>query len=481
MIRPRIMLSKLAGGFALTLLMLTAATVQARDLPDFTELAENNSPAVVNISTQQKSSPLKRSLPKGFSIPELPEDSPLNELFKHFFGDEMPEFGEREGRSLGSGFVISADGYILTNHHVVADAEEIQVRFSDRRTYDARVIGSDKGSDVALIKIEASGLQTVEIGSSSDLKVGEWVLAIGSPFGFDHTVTAGIVSAKGRSLPSENYVPFIQTDVAINPGNSGGPLINLDGEVVGMNSQIYSRTGGFMGLSFAIPIELAMNVADQLRSEGRVSRGYLGVLIQDVDRNLAESFGMSQPYGALVSRVMPDSPADAAGIRVGDVIVAFNGKRLLNSSQLPPLVGTTKVGEEATLRVLRGGRERDIAISVGRLPDDDEDVETAAAPPVAKPDEIEKLGLSVIDIDPEVRSELGLEEKGGALVSEVAGGAARDAGIRRGDIVLMFDGAEVKSARHLRELIDAARDKRTVAVLVRRGDSPMFMALRLPD
>jgi serine protease Do len=474
---------KLAGALALAFLVLAAGAAQARDLPDFTQLAANNSPAVVNISTQQKSSTLERSLPKGFSIPDLPEDSPLSELFKHFFGDQVPEFGERESQSLGSGFVISADGYILTNHHVVADAEEIQVRFSDRRTYDARVIGSDKGSDVALIKIEASDLQTVKIGSSSDLSVGEWVLAIGSPFGFDHTVTAGIVSAKGRSLPSENYVPFIQTDVAINPGNSGGPLINLDGEVVGMNSQIYSRTGGFMGLSFAIPIELAMNVADQLRSHGRVSRGYLGVLIQDVDRNLAESFGMSQPYGALVSRVMPDSPADAAGIRVGDVIVAFNGKRLLNSSQLPPLVGTTKVGEEATLRVLRGGKERDIAINVGRLPDDDddEDVETAAAPSQAQPDEIEKLGLSVIDIDPEVRRELGLEESGGALVSEVAGGAARDAGIRRGDIVLMFDGADVKSARHLRELIDAAKEKRTVAVLVRRGDSPMFMALRLPN
>ena len=481
MIRRETMSPHWAGALMLAFIMLAAATAQARGLPDFTALAENNSPAVVNISTQQKTSSLQRSLPKGFSIPELPEDSPLNDLFKHFFGDQMPDFGERESQSLGSGFVISADGYILTNHHVVADAEEIQVRFSDRRTYDAKVIGSDRGSDVALIKIEANDLQTVKIGSSSDLRVGEWVLAIGSPFGFDHTVTAGIVSAKGRSLPSENYVPFIQTDVAINPGNSGGPLINLDGEVVGMNSQIYSRTGGFMGLSFAIPIELAMNVADQLRSHGRVSRGYLGVLIQDVDRNLAESFGMSQPYGALVSRVMPDSPADAAGIRVGDVIVAFNGKRLLNSSQLPPLVGTTKVGEEATLRVLRGGKERDIAIEVGRLPDDD-DEETAWTPaPAPEPDEIEKLGLSVIDIDPEVRSELGLEESGGALVSEVAGGAARDAGIRRGDIVLMFDGTEVRNARHLRELIDEARDKRTVAVLVRRGDSPMFMALRLPD
>jgi serine protease Do len=459
--------------------MLLSASSWARDLPDFTVLAEQNSPAVVNISTQQKSS-IARSLPKGFSMPDMPEDSPFNELFKHFFGEGMEEFGERESQSLGSGLVISPDGYILTNHHVVSDADEIQVRFSDRRTYDAKVIGSDKGSDVALIKIDATDLPTAKIGKSSDLKVGEWVLAIGSPFGFDHTVTAGIVSAKGRSLPSENYVPFIQTDVAINPGNSGGPLINLDGEVVGVNSQIYSRTGGFMGLSFAIPIELAMNVADQLRETGKVSRGYLGVLIQDVDRNLAESFGMPQPYGALVSRVMSGSPADKAGVAVGDVILAFNGKKLLNSSQLPPMVGTTRVEEEATLRILRDGKERDIQVRVGRLPDDD-DEEISSVPAKSQPDQIEQLGLSVIDIDATVREELGLEGSGGALVGEIQAGPAKDAGLRRGDIVLMFDGTDVKSAKHLRELIDASEDKRTVAVLERRGDSPLFMALRLKD
>ena len=459
--------------------MLLSANSWARDLPDFTVLAEQNSPAVVNISTQQKSQ-LSQSMPEGFSMPEMPEDSPFNELFKHFFGEGMEEFGERESQSLGSGLVISPDGYILTNHHVVSDADEIQVRFSDRRTYDAKVIGSDKGSDVALIKIDATDLPTVKIGKSSDLKVGEWVLAIGSPFGFDHTVTAGIVSAKGRSLPSENYVPFIQTDVAINPGNSGGPLINLDGEVIGVNSQIYSRTGGFMGLSFAIPIELAMNVADQLRESGKVSRGYLGVLIQDVDRNLAESFGMPQPYGALVSRVMSGSPADKAGVAVGDVILAFNGKKLLNSSQLPPMVGTTRIEEQATLRILRDGKERDIPVKVGRLPDDDGE-EISSVPAPAQPDQIEQLGLAVIDIDAKVRAELGLEGTGGALVGDVQAGPAKDAGLRRGDIVMMFDGADVKGAKHLRQLIGAAEDKRTVAVLVRRGDSPLFMALRLKD
>lgn len=455
-----------------------ASTVQARDLPDFTVLAKHNSPAVVNISTEQKSS-VKKRLPKGFSMPDVPEGSPLNDLFKHFFGEGMEDFAERDSQSLGSGFVISSDGYILTNYHVVADADEVQVRFSDRRFYDAKVIGSDKGSDVALIKIEATDLPTVKIGKSSELEVGEWVLAIGSPFGFDHTVTAGIVSAKGRSLPSENYVPFIQTDVAINPGNSGGPLFNLDGEVIGVNSQIYSRTGGFMGLSFAIPIELAINVADQLREHGRVSRGYLGVLIQDVDRNLAESFGMAQPYGALVSKVMADSPADRGGVEVGDVILAFNGQRLLNSSQLPPLVGASRVEEDASLRVLRNGKEITLSVRVGRLAEDEELPE--AVPAKTEPDQIEQLGLAVIDIEPQVRKELGLEEPGGALVGQVSPGAAQDAGIRRGDIVLMFDGVDVKNAAHLRELIDGSEDKRTVAVLVKRGDSPLFMALRLKD
>lgn len=455
-----------------------SATVQARDLPDFTILAKQNSPAVVNISTEQKSS-VKKRLPKGFSMPDVPEGSPFNDLFKHFFGEGMEDFAERESQSLGSGFVISSDGYILTNYHVVADADEVQVRFSDRRFYDAKVIGSDKGSDVALIKIDATDLPTVKIGKSSDLQVGEWVLAIGSPFGFDHTVTAGIVSAKGRSLPSENYVPFIQTDVAINPGNSGGPLFNLNGEVIGVNSQIYSRTGGFMGLSFAIPIELAINVADQLREHGSVSRGYLGVLIQDVDRNLAESFGMAQPYGALVSKVMADSPADQGGVEVGDVILAFNGQRLLNSSQLPPLVGASGVEEDASLRILRDGKEITLSVRVGRLAEDSESPEVV--PARTEPDQIEQLGLAVIDIEPQVRKELGLEEPGGALVGQVSPGAAQDAGIRRGDIVLMFDGVDVKNAGHLRELIDGSEDKRTVAVLVKRGDSPLFMALRLKD
>jgi serine protease Do len=474
--------------FTGTALLLAALVITwstsafAQGLPDFTELAAQNSPAVVNISSQQTTRVGAR-LPEGFSIPDMPDGSPFNELFKHFFGEGIEQFGtERESQSLGSGFVISPDGYILTNRHVVADADAIQVRFSDRRTYDAEVIGSDKASDVALIKIDAEGLPTVKLGKSSDLKVGEWVLAIGSPFGFDHTVTSGIISAIGRSLPSENYVPFIQTDAAINPGNSGGPLFNLDGEVIGINSQIYSRTGGFMGLSFAIPIELATNVADQLRTTGKVSRGYLGVLIQDVDRDLAESFGMPQPYGALVSRVMDDSPASEAGLRVGDVILSFEGKRLLNSSQLPPMVGTSRVDQPATVTVLRGGKEMELSVVVGRLPDEEETAEaSSSAPRETESDEIERLGLSVIDIEDEVRQQLDLDGAGGALVSSVADGPAKTAGIRRGDIVQMFDGNEVRNARHLRELIDAAEGKRSVAVLVQRGDDPVFMALKLGE
>lgn len=458
-------------------------------LPDFTGLVEQNNAAVVNISTTQKLAAREPQppMPEGLDIPE---GTPFDELLKRYFGEGGPggpggpngpggEEPDEGGKSLGSGFIISPDGYVITNHHVIRDADEVVVRLQDRRELVAKIVGSDKRSDIALLKLEAKDLPVVKLGSSEDLRVGEWVLAIGSPFGFDHSVTAGIVSAKGRSLPSDNYVPFIQTDVAINPGNSGGPLINLDGEVVGINSQIYSRTGGFMGLSFAIPIELAVNVADQLRDSGRVARGYLGVLIQDVDRNLAESFGMAQPHGALVSRVMPDSPADQAGLKVGDVILEFNGKPLLNSSQLPPMVGTARVEEKATLLLLRGGKEKEVAIIVGRLPDDEE--EASALPAIAQPDDIAQLGLSVIDIEPQVRKELGLDETGGALVSKVSPGAAQEAGINRGDIVLMFDGVDVKNAKHLRELIDQAGDKRTVAVLIHRGDSPLFLALRLKD
>jgi serine protease Do len=362
---------------------------------------------------------------------------------------------------------------------VVDGADKIEVRLSDRRFFEAEVIGSDKGSDVAVIKIDADDLPVVKVAKNSDLQVGEWVLAIGSPFGFDHTVTAGIVSAKGRSLPSENYVPFIQTDVAINPGNSGGPLFNLDGEVVGINSQIYSRTGGFMGLSFAIPIDLAMNVASQIRDTGSVSRGYLGVLIQDVDRDLAESFGLDQPRGALVSKVLPDTPAERAGLQAGDIIVSFNGQAIHNSSALPPIVGTSPVEADARMEVIRNGESRELSIRVAQLPKEQLASNTKPGNPTP-PDVVEKLGLSITDMTAASRKRSGLRE-GGALITQVSAGPGQDAGFQRADVVKMFDRKNVKSADHLRELIEEASDKSTVAVLVLRDDNPLFIALRMND
>src|SRR3569623_652058 len=377
--------SQISARFFLGLILTLSAgawLAQAHALPDFTDIVEKTSPAVVNISTTQavKGGP---GFPHG-QMPQMPEGTPFDEFFRRFFGQQgegeggdggegdggVPE--EFAGRSLGSGFVISPDGYILTNNHVIKDAKEIVVRLSNRREYVAELVGSDARSDVALLKIDAKNLPVVQIGSSAKLKAGEWVLAIGSPFDFDHSVTAGIVSALGRSLPNENYVPFIQTDVAINPGNSGGPLFNMDGEVVGVNSQIYSRTGGFMGLSFAIPIDLAMDVVEQIKTKGKVSRGWLGILMQDVTRELAESFGMDRPGGALVAQVLPDSPALKAGIKVGDVVLEFNGVTIIDSASLPPIVGRTHIGDEIPVKLVRGGKQMTVKVKIGELPPEDD-------------------------------------------------------------------------------------------------------------
>jgi len=469
----------IAGLFGLCLLWV--GTAFSASLPEFSELVEKNSPAVVNISTKQTEK-MKRAMPHGFKMPEVPEDSPFHDFLKRFFGDDLDMPDHFDSRSLGSGFIISGDGYVMTNHHVVAEADEIVVRLSDRREFVAKVIGSDKASDVALLKIDATDLPTVKVGKSSDIKVGEWVLAIGSPFGFDHSATAGIVSAKGRSLPSENYVPFIQTDVAINPGNSGGPLFNLDGEVVGINSQIYSRTGGFMGLSFAIPIEVAMNVVDQLRASGRVARGYVGVLIQDVTRELAESFGMRRPSGALVAQVLPDGPASKAGIRPGDVVLEFNGKELNNSAQLPPLVGASRINEPADLVVLRNGKRMDFKVTIAELPGEDEEepAKAATSPKQPQPPKADVLGLVVGELTDELRKRSGIEAKGGVLVRTVEAGAARAAGVREGDVITLFDGQEVTGPSQFHDLVGKTPAGRSVAVLVQRREGPMFLALRMP-
>jgi serine protease Do len=453
-----------------------AATMSA--LPDFTKLVEQNSPAVVNISTSQKGTSGRFRLPPGMEMPDIPEDSPFADLFRRFFGEqgeeELPGF---DAKSLGSGFIISKDGYVLTNNHVVKDADEIIVRLSDRREFVAKLVGTDKRSDVAVLKIEATDLPITRIGSGNKLKVGEWVLAIGSPFGFDHSVTAGIVSAKGRSLPSENYVPFIQTDVAINPGNSGGPLFNLDGEVVGVNSQIYSRTGGFMGVSFAIPIEVAMDVSRQLRDKGRVSRGWLGVLIQDVTRELAESFGMKKPSGALVAKVLQDSPADRAGLEVGDVIIRFDGKDVSSSSALPPLVGMTRLETDVQVEILRNGNMIEKSVTIGELPGEEDIARTEQT---SEPIKENRLGVAVTELTAEQRKELELKE-GGVMVTEVGDGPARVAGIREGDVLLMVNNQPVSDLAQFEELVAGLEAGKNVAVLIQRSDGPIFLALRTPD
>ena len=463
---------------ALTALLccaLVPGMALSRELPDFTALVAENGPAVVNISTKQ--SPSAAQNQRDFQVPDLPEDSPLQDFFRHFFGEEgeMPE-DALQSRSLGSGFIVSADGYVLTNSHVVDGADEIIVRTSDRREFVAALVGTDKRSDIALLKVEGADLPVAKIGSSKSLKVGEWVLAIGSPFGFDSSATAGIVSAKGRSLPSENYVPFIQTDVAINPGNSGGPLFNLGGEVVGVNSQIYSRTGGFMGLSFAIPIDVAMDVVDQLKTKGRVSRGWLGVLIQDVTRELAESFGMDQPRGALVAQILPKSPAAAADLRPGDIILSFNGRDVVASSDLPPLVGEAHVGAAATLGVVRQGRRIDLSVKIEELPDDEE---SGSQPAQTKDNQADRLGLVVRDLTDEQRKQLGLE-RGGVLVEGVDSGPADAAGLNVGDVILMFDNQQVASLAGFNKILESVQAGRSVAILVQRGDSRMFYAIKVP-
>jgi len=467
---------KNVSGWFVILLAMTITSVQARDFPDFTGLVEKNSAAVVNISTTQKVKQHSK-LPKNFQIPDLPEDSPFNDFFRRFL-DEEGKQPDPETKSLGSGFIVSDDGYVITNNHVVSGAEEVLVRLNDRREYLAKVIGTDERTDVAVLKIEADHLPVLKIGSSSQLKVGEWVLAIGSPFGFDYSVTAGIVSAKGRSLPRENYVPFIQTDVAINPGNSGGPLFNLDGEVVGVNSQIYSRTGGFMGLSFAIPIEVAMNVANQLKDKGRVSRGWLGVLIQDVNSALAESFGMKRPRGALVSRVLPDSPAADAGFEVGDIILSFNGEKVVRSKDLPPLVGRTPVEQEAKVKVLRQGKHKTLRVTIGELPEEDE-IQVATDKP--KPEKQNRLAIVVTDLTDKQRLKRDIKQ-GGVLVVTANLGAAAKAGISKGDVITMLNNVSITGVKQFNELVKDLPSGKSIPVLVHRLRSgPLFLALKIKD
>lgn len=459
------------------LLAFNLGHAQVRGLPDFTELAEKQGQAVVNISTTQVSRSQGAVSPFPFD-----ENDPAFELFKRFFpriphGATPPR--EFENRSLGSGFFISTDGYILTNAHVVDGADEVTVRLTDKREFKARIVGADKRTDVALLKIDATGLPAVKLADANQLKVGEWVIAIGSPFGFDNSVTAGIVSAKGRSLPQENYVPFIQTDVAINPGNSGGPLFNLSGEVVGINSQIYSRSGGYMGVSFAIPIDVAMDIQQQLRNTGTVNRGRLGVVIQEVTKELGESLGLTRAMGAVVNAVDRDGPAAQAGIEAGDVILKFDGKTVNNSADLPRMVAATAPGTRSTIQVWRKGKLRDISVVVGRMVDE---------PPVrarnqrgqrAPEQAANRLGLIVSELSPQQKRELALE--GGLLIEEVRSAAGR-ADLRQGDIILAVisrgSTTEVKTVDQLNKLLAQFDKGANITLLVRRGDMQTFVTIR---
>lgn len=448
---------------------------QAKDLPDFTELAEKQGPAVVNISI---TSVVHGGGTIGF--PGMPNDENLQEFLRRFGIPGMPGMPGQEGgqdyktQSLGSGFILSSDGYILTNAHVVNEADEVLVKLYDKREFKAKIIGADKRTDVALIKIDATGLPKVTVGDPNALKVGEWVAAIGSPFGLENTMTAGIVSAKGRALPQENYVPFIQTDVAINPGNSGGPLFNLRGEVVGINSQIYSKNGGSMGLSFSIPIDVAIDISNQLKANGRISRGWLGIGIQEVTKDLAESFGLKQTSGALIAGVEKNSPADKGGLEAGDIILKFDGKPITTSSDLPRVVAATKPGKVVPVEILRKGASKTLQLGVGEMPSEQPEAAATSKEPIKA--ESNKIGLTLRELTPQQKKKL--NGKNGLLVIESVGAAAQ-AGIRRGDVILGLNNNESQSVDAFNKQINAVASGKTIAVLVQRGDSTLYVPIKV--
>lgn len=461
-------------------LMAWQTLAVAANLPDFTELVEEASPAVVNISTRQNVNP--RSAAMGPMVPDLEGLPPIfREFFERSFPGGSQSAPQRQAQSLGSGFIVSKDGYVLTNNHVVAGADEIFVRLSDRREMEAELIGADPRSDLALLKIEAGAdLPVVRMGKSADLKTGEWVLAIGSPFGFEYSVTAGIVSAKGRSLPNESYVPFIQTDVAINPGNSGGPLFNLDGEVVGINSQIFTRSGGFMGLSFAIPVDVAMDVVEQLKSEGTVRRGWLGVVIQEVNKDLAESFGLERPAGALVAQVMPGGPGDKGGLKAGDVILKLNGEDIIMSSDLPHAVGRMRPGSKATMDIIRDRKRQKLQIEIGALAEDDAMAAGPGAPsPNAPAATDNRLGIAVVELTDEQKKSLDVPT--GVVVREVRPGPGAMIGLRPGDVITNLNNRVVKSAADFAEIASNLPANRSVSMRVIRQGRASYITFRLAE
>lgn len=467
---------------AAVLMLGQVVTAQAEALPDFTSLVEQASPAVVNISTRQKLP--DRSVAQG----QMPDLEGLPPMLREFLERSMPPGSrppgsgsgkgdrQREAQSLGSGFIISTDGYVLTNNHVIDGADEILVRLADRSELKAKLVGTDPRTDVALLKIEGKDLPTVKLGNSDKLKVGEWVLAIGSPFGFDHSVTKGIVSAKGRSLPNDNYVPFIQTDVAINPGNSGGPLFNMAGEVVGINSQIFTRSGGFMGLSFAIPIDVALDVSNQLKASGKVNRGWLGVVIQEVNKDLAESFGLDKPAGALVAQVLDDGPAAKGGLQVGDVILSANGQPIVMSADLPHLIGNLKDGSKAELEVIRDGKHQKLTVTVGALPDEGKEMGSSEDGAERNSN---RLGVSVAELTAEQMKSLDL--KGGVIIKDVQDGPASLIGLQTGDVITHLNNQPITSTKQFTEVAKDLPKNRSVSMRVLRQGRATFITFKLPE
>lgn len=479
-----IMLATLLGA-AGTILLPTAinavpaayAAPSVAGLPDFSDLVERTGGAVVNIRTTERVKPGQQGM-------MTPEEEEMQEFFRRFFGVPMPRpqpspRGRRPGpqqeeevpRGVGSGFIISADGFVLTNAHVVEGADEVYVTLTDKREFKAKIIGVDKRTDVAVVKVDGNNMPRLTIGDPNKLRVGEWVIAIGSPFGLDNTVTAGIISAKARD--TGDYLPLIQTDVAVNPGNSGGPLINMRGEVVGINSQIYSRSGGYMGISFAVPIDEAMRVAEQLRASGRVTRGRIGVQIGEVTKDVAESLGLSRAQGALIQRVEPGGPAEKGGLEAGDIILKFNGTPIEKSSDLPRLVGATKPGTRGTLTIWRKGASKDVNLTVAELePEKVAKKDERKAKPEQAPN---ALGLVVSDLSDAQKKELRID--GGVIVDAAEGPAAR-AGLRGGDVILQVNNSDVKDARQFNALVSKLEPKKTAVVLVRRGDASQFVPIR---
>jgi serine protease Do len=459
-------------------LFAQTAFAQIRELPDFTELVEKQGAAVVNISTTQV---IRGNRLGGYGQLPFDENDPSFEFFRRFF-PQMPNMPrEQESKSLGSGFIISPDGHILTNAHVVDGADEVLVRLTDKREFKARVLGADRRTDIALIKIQAHGLPVVKMGDPSRLKVGEWVVAIGSPFGFESSVTAGIVSAKGRALPQESFVPFIQTDVAINPGNSGGPLFNMRGEVVGVNSQIYSRSGGYMGVAFAIPIDVAMEVQVQLKASGKVSRGRIGVTIRDVTRELADSFGLAKPVGALINEIEKGAPADKAGLEAGDIVLRFDGKPINMAGDLQRLVGSARPGSKAVLQVWRKNATRDISVTIAEMPEDNKS-DTMLRGKRGRSSEAapgNRLGWLLVEPSAEQKKSLRLDH--GLIVDDLRG-ATISTDLRMGDIILAIISkgvqTNIQTVEQFNRLIGQIDKSATFTLQVRRGDTQTFISIK---